>query len=151
MWRIISKSPTRTLKCVLASSRHSLSTMPPLHHSTMSGTIGTPLLRSPLWLFCPCHRRRHSLLSQSRRHLRPPWARHPLHSVMLVSFLFPTTHPTIASIIRTLVQTLGGRGGGGRKDTITPITRSLQLLLGGQLPRSKKIPLSPRAGSARHG
>ena len=35
-----------------------------------------------------------------------PWGRHPVHPVVVVFFLCPTTDPTVASIIRSLVQTL---------------------------------------------
>ena len=48
-----------------------------------------------------------------RRRLRRPWARHPVQPGVVVCFLSPSTHPAIASTIRTLVRIRGGRGGRG--------------------------------------
>ena len=41
-----------------------------------------------------------------------PMGASPVHPVVVVSFLSPSTHPTIASTIRTLVPIQGGRGWG---------------------------------------
>ena len=43
----------------------------------------------------------------------------------------------------------GWPGGGGRKHTNTPLTRSLQLLRGGEPPKIKKTPLSLNGGQCR--
>ena len=58
----------------------------------MRGTTGTPRLQSPLRWSCPRHRCLHPFLILSRRRLRRPWARHPVHPVVGVSFLSPSTH-----------------------------------------------------------
>ena len=71
----------------------------------------------------------------SWRRLRRPWARHPVHPVVDVSFLSPSTHPTIASTIRTLVRIWGGRGG-GRSTMNTPTTKNV--LRGGEPPKSRR-------------
>ena len=74
-----------------------------------------------------------------------PWARHLVHPVVDVPFLFPATHRVTAPTIRTLVWTLGGRGGrGNSRHTLTK--RSQQLLRGGKPRISKKKPLSPNGG-----
>ena len=65
------------------------------------------------------------------------------HPVVGVPFLSPSTHPTIASTIRTLVQIQGGRGG-RRNTTNTPTTRNL--LRGGESPKSRRNLLSPSGG-----
>ena len=67
----------------------------------------------------PRHRRLHLFLILSRWRLRRPWARHPVHPSVVVFFLTPSTHPTIACTIRTLVRIRGGRGG-QRNTTNTP-------------------------------
>ena len=85
--------------------------MPLLHLGSMLGTDGTQLLQNPLRWACPRHRRPRPFLNLSWRHIQRPWARHPVHPVVVVFFLFPTTHPAIASTIRTLFRTLRGQGG----------------------------------------
>ena len=112
-WRIILKCPTATQLSALAQCSHPLRITPPLHPGSMPGNTGTPRLQNPLRSSCPCHRRLHPFVILNRRRLRRPWARHPVHPVVGVSFLSPSTHPTIASAIRTLVRIRGGRGGGG--------------------------------------
>ena len=72
---------------------------------------GTPCLRSPLRWSRPRHRRLHQFLILSRQHLWRPRVRHPVHPVVVVSFLSPPTHPATASTIRTHVRNHGGRGG----------------------------------------
>ena len=114
-----------------------------LHLGSMRGITGTPRLQSPLWWSCPRHRRLHPFLILNRRHLRRPSARHPVHPVVGVSFLSPSTHPTIASTIRTLVRIRGGRGG-GKNTTNTPTPQNL--LRGGELPKSRRNLLSPSGG-----
>ena len=98
-------------------------------------TTGTPRLQSLLMWSCPRHRRLHPFLILSQRRLRRSWARHLVHPVGGVSFLSPSTHPTIASTIRTLVRIQGGRVG-GRNTTNTPTTKNL--LRGGEPPKSRR-------------
>ena len=68
---------------------------------------------------------------------------HLVQSVVDVSLLSPSNHPTIASIIGTLVRIPGGRGG-RRNATNTPITNDL--LRGGKPPKSRRNLLSPIRG-----
>ena len=135
--RIILNCPTPTLPSVLARQKRSLRIMPPLHLGLLCGTNGT---RNPLPWFWPRHRRPHPFLSLSRRHLRRPWTRHPVHPVVVVFFLSPTTHPAIASIIQTLVPIWGGQER-GRNTTNTPITRTP--LHGGEPPKNRRNLVSP--------
>ena len=64
-----------------------------------------------------------------------PMGRHLVHPVVGVSFLSPSTHPTIASTIRTLVRIRGGRGG-GQNTTNTPTPKNLHR--GGESPKSRR-------------
>ena len=91
----------------------------------------------------PRHRHLHPFLILSRLRLRRPWARHPVHSGVVVSFLSQSMHPAIASTIRTLVRTRGGQGE-GRSTTKTHITKNL--LRGGKPPKSRRNLLSPSGG-----
>ena len=138
-----SLTPTATWLNALAQWKRSLRVTPPLHLGSMCGTTGTPRLQSPIRWSRPHHRRLHPFLILSRRRLRRPWARHLVHLVVGVSFLSPSTHPTIASTIRTLVRIRGGRRG-GRNTTNTPITKDL--LRGGEPPESRRNVLSPSGG-----
>ena len=72
-----------------------------------------------------------------------PWARHPVHPVVGLSFLSPSTHPTIASTIRTLVRIRGGQGG-GKSTTNTPTPKNLHR--GGKSPKSRRNLLFPSGG-----
>ena len=77
-----------------------------------AGTTGTPRLRSTIPWPRPRHRRLHLFPILSRQRLRRAWVRHPVHPVVVVFFLFPSYHPTVASTIQTLLRTRGGRGRG---------------------------------------
>ena len=115
----------------------------PGQHFQMRGTTGTPRLRNPLRWSYPRHRCLRPFLILHRRRLRRPWARHPVHPVVGVSFLSPSTHPTIASTIRTLVRNRGGRGG-GKNTTNTPTPKNLHR--GGESPKSRRNVLFPSGG-----
>ena len=78
----------------------------------MRGTTGTPRLQNRIRWSNPRHRRLHLFLILGRRRVRRPWARQRVHLVVDVFFLSPSTHPTIASTIRTLVRIQGGPRGG---------------------------------------
>ena len=106
-------------------------------------TTGTPYLPNPLRWSCPRHWRLHRFLILNRRRLRRSWARHPVHPVVGVSFLSPSTHPTIASTIRALVRIWGGRGG-GKNTTNTPTPKNL--LRGGESRKSRRYLLFPTRG-----
>ena len=94
-------------------------------YATPTGTLVVvlpPAMRALAHLnLCRCH-----VLSPS---LRGHWARNLVFPVTGVHFHFPTTDLSIASIIRPVVQTLGGLGGGGQeghertpdKETTTPL------------------------------
>ena len=123
-----------TAKCF--SAVESLATRyAPLHLGSMRGTTCTPRLRNPLRWSYPRHRRLHPFLILHRRRVRRPWARHPVHPVVGVSFLSLSTPPTIASTIRTLVRIRGGRGG-GKNTTNTPTSKNLHR--GGESPKSRR-------------
>ena len=143
MCRIILRCPTATRLSDLAQWSRSLHVTPPLHLGSMRGTTGTPRLRNPLRWSYPRHRRLRPFLILHRRRLRRPWARHPVHPVVGVSFLSPSTHPTIASTIRTLVRIRGGREG-GKNTTNTPTPKNLHR--GGKSPKSRRNVLFPSGG-----
>ena len=87
----------------------------------------TPLLRNPLQMSRARHQRPHPFLSLSWRHLGRPGAPHPVHQVVVVFFLSATSLRAIASIIQTLVQIRGGRGGGGTpRPHLSPETNFLE-------------------------
>ena len=138
----LKKSNSNTAKCFL-QWKHWLRVTLPLHLGSMRGTTGTPRLQSQIQWSRRRYRRLHLFLILSQRRLRRPWGRHPVNPVVVVSFLSPSTRPTIASTIRTLVRTQGGRGG-GRKTTNTPITKNL--LCRGEPQKSRKNLLSPSGG-----
>ena len=98
---------------------------------------------APDTVVLPRHWHLRPFLILNRRRLRRPWAHHPVHPVVVVPFLSPSTRPAIASTIGTLVQILGGQGG-QRNTTNSPITKNL--LRGGEPPKSRKNLLSPSGG-----
>ena len=107
---------------------------------SMSGINGTPIVRSLSWFFQPPPRGPLPLLNLRRLHLLslPHKERILVFPVAGVPFLFHTTHLPIASIIQPLMRTLGGLRG-GRRNTNTPLMKSLQLRRGGRPPRKEKM------------
>ena len=127
--------------CVLSFSVHPSRDC--IYHPNACPDSGWPLRWS-----CPRHWHLHPFLILSRRRLRRPWACHPVHSLVGVSCLSPSTHPAIASTIRTLVRIRGGREG-GRSTRKKPTTKNL--LRGGEPQKSRRNLLSQSGGRRLRG